>query len=66
MRSNAFGDLRFCGRDPIEVVDELRTQWLEAGPILGDEDQAQVTRFEDVLKRVLDAAGAAARAESRD
>jgi len=63
MRSNAFGDLRFSGRDPHEVVDELRTQWLEAGPVLDDEDRAQQTRFEDTIKRVLDAAGAAARAD---
>ena len=46
MRSNAFGDLRFSGRDPVEVVDELRTQWLEAGPVLDDEDRAQAARFE--------------------
>jgi hypothetical protein len=61
MRSNAFGDLRFSGRDPVEVVDELRTQWLEGGPILDDEDRAQQTRFDDLVKRVLDAAGAAAK-----
>ncbi|HSD88872.1 MAG TPA: DUF349 domain-containing protein, partial [Kofleriaceae bacterium] len=66
MRSNAFGDLRFSGRDPHEVVDELRTQWLEAGPVLDDEDRAQQTRFEDTIKRVLDAAGAAARADRDD
>lgn len=58
MRSNAFGDLRFSGRDPVEVVDELRTQWLEAGPVLDDEDRAQQTRFDDVLRRVLEAANA--------
>ena len=63
MRSNAFGDLRFSGRDPIEVVDELRTQWLEAGPVLDDEDRAQQTKFDELTKRVLDAAGAAAKAD---
>lgn len=63
MRSNAFGDLRFSGRDPVEVVDELRTQWLEAGPVLDDEDQAQQTRFDDVLRRVLDAANATEKPE---
>lgn len=63
MRSNVFGDLRFSGRDPVEVVDELRTQWIEAGPILDEADQAQAARFEDVVKRVLDAAGAAAKAD---
>jgi hypothetical protein len=63
MRSNAFGDLRFSGRDPVEVIDELRTQWLEAGPVVDDEDRAQQARFEDLTKRVLDAAGAAATAD---
>jgi hypothetical protein len=58
MRSNAFGDLRFSGRDPVEVVDELRTQWLEAGPVLDDEDRVQETRFDDVLRRALEAANA--------
>ncbi len=63
MQKNAFGDLRFSGRDPIEVADELRTQWIEAGPLLDDSDRAQGTRFEETLKKVLDAAGAAARAD---
>jgi hypothetical protein len=58
MRANAFGDLRFSGRDPIEVVDELRAQWADAGPMLDDADRAQATTFDDVCKRVLDAAGA--------
>ncbi|HEU4613564.1 MAG TPA: DUF349 domain-containing protein, partial [Kofleriaceae bacterium] len=65
MRSNAFGDLRFSGRDPVEVVDELRLQWLEAGPILDDADQAQQARFDELTKQVLDAAGAAAK-QDRD
>ncbi|NVB76929.1 MAG: DUF349 domain-containing protein [Kofleriaceae bacterium] len=66
MRSNAFGDLRFSGRDPVEVVDELRAQWSEAGPVLEDADREQVTRFDDIVKRVLDAAGAAAKADTRE
>ncbi|HEY4177529.1 MAG TPA: DUF349 domain-containing protein [Kofleriaceae bacterium] len=61
MSKNAFGDLRFSGRDPIEVVDELRTLWTESGPILDADDRAQVARFEDVVGRVLDGAGAKAR-----
>jgi hypothetical protein len=61
MRQNAFGELRFSGRDPVEVVDELRASWAEAGPILDDEDRAQRARFEDTIQRVLDAAGAKAR-----
>lgn len=60
MRSNAFGDLRFSGRDPVEVIDELRAQWADAGPLLEDADRAQATQFEDVCKRVLDAANASA------
>jgi hypothetical protein len=63
MQKNAFGDLRFSGRDPIEVVDELRASWAEAGPILDEDDRAQAARFEDTCKRVLDAAGAQPRAE---
>ena len=58
MRSNAFGELRFSGRDPVEVVDELRAQWADAGPLLDDSDRAQGAAFDDVCKRVLDAAGA--------
>ncbi|MEO8841531.1 MAG: DUF349 domain-containing protein [Kofleriaceae bacterium] len=60
MRSNAFGDLRFSGRDPVEVIDELRAQWADAGPLLEDADRAQATQFEDVCKRVLAAANASA------
>ena len=44
MRANAFGDLRFSGRDPIEVIDELRAQWADAGPMLDDADRAQGAR----------------------
>ncbi len=65
MRSNAFGDLRFSGRDPVEVVDEMQLQWLEAGPILDEADRAQQARFDELTKRVLDAAGAAAK-QDRD
>jgi hypothetical protein len=61
MRRNAFGDLRFSGRDPVEVVDELRASWSEGGPIIDDEDRAQQARFEETVARVLDAAGAKAR-----
>jgi len=64
MRSNAFGDLRFSGRDPIEVIDELRAQWADAGPLLDDADRAQGAEFEAVAKQVLDAAGPAAEARA--
>src|SRR6185503_16254095 len=50
MRSNAFGDLRFSGRDPVEVVDDLRAQWADAGPLLDDADRAQATRFDEVCE----------------
>jgi hypothetical protein len=68
MRSNAFGDLRFSGRDPIEVIDELRAQWADAGPLLDDADRAQGAEFEAVSKQVLEAAGPRAeeRAERND
>jgi len=61
MRQNAFGDLRFSGRDPVEVIDELRASWAEHGPILDDEDREQQARFEDTVQHVLDAAGVKAR-----
>jgi hypothetical protein len=61
MRQNAFGDLRFSGRDPVEVMDELRASWTECGPILDDDDREQLARFEDTVERVLDAAGGKAR-----
>jgi len=65
MRANAFGDLRFSGRDPVEVIDELRASWREAGPILDEIDRSQEARFDDICNQVLAAAGAAsgARAE---
>ena len=56
MRANAFGELRFSGRDPIEVVDELRVQWGEIGPILDDGDLA--AQFDAACTRALEAAGA--------
>lgn len=55
MRANAFGDLRFSGRDPVEVVDELRAQWAFAGPLLDADDHAQAERFEIGCQRVRDA-----------
>jgi hypothetical protein len=61
MRQNAFGALRFSGRDPVEVIDELRASWAEVGPVLSDEDHAQQARFDDTVQRVLDAAGARSR-----
>ncbi len=66
MQKNAFGDLRFSGRDPIEVIDELKTSWAEVGPILDEADRAQVARFDAVVAQVLDAAGAKARTERED
>jgi len=66
MRQNAFGDLRFSGRDPIEVADELRASWRDAGPILDDEDRAQAERFESTLGKVLEAAGATPRDRGGD
>lgn len=66
MRQNAFGDLRFSGRDPVEVMDELRASWIECGPILDDDDREQLARFEDTVERVLDAAGARARPSRGD
>ena len=63
MQKNAFGDLRFSGRDPVEVVDELRASWREVGPMFDDEDRAQAARFDETVEKVLAAAGATARPE---
>ncbi|HEX7841889.1 MAG TPA: DUF349 domain-containing protein, partial [Kofleriaceae bacterium] len=57
MRQNAFGALRFSGRDPVDVIDELRAGWAEVGPIFDDEDRAQQAAFDATVQRVLDAAG---------
>ena len=64
MRQNAFGDLRFSGRDPVEVIDELRASWAEGGPILDAEDRAQAERFDAIVARVLDASAAPPRDDS--
>ena len=63
MQKNAFGDLRFSGRDPVEVVDELRASWREVGPVFDDDDRAQAARFEKIVDQVLAAAGASERPE---
>jgi hypothetical protein len=65
MAKNAFGSLRFSGRDPVEVVDELRAAWREVGPELEDADGALGVRFAEVCAGVLAAAGAR-EAASRD
>jgi hypothetical protein len=44
------------------VIDELRAQWADAGPLLDDADRAQAAEFEHVTQKVLDAAGAQAQA----
>ncbi|MEO8705552.1 MAG: DUF349 domain-containing protein, partial [Kofleriaceae bacterium] len=66
MRQNAFGDLRFSGRDPIEVLDDLKRSWIDIGPILGDEDHELAERFEATIGRVLEANGRPARQPAED
>jgi hypothetical protein len=66
MRANAFGDLRFSGRDPVEVIDDLRTQWIEAGPILDEIDRSQEARFEDICEQVFANAKRPEPVEARD
>ncbi|MGE0547213.1 MAG: DUF349 domain-containing protein [Kofleriaceae bacterium] len=53
MSRNAFGDLRFSGRDPVEVIDELRAAWADVGPIIEDHDQQW--RFDEIIMAVLEA-----------
>jgi hypothetical protein len=57
LRKNAFGDLRFSGRDPVEVIEELRTAWAEIGPILDDDARRQADKFAAVCGQVLAAVG---------
>ncbi len=57
MGRNAFGDLRFSGRDPIEVLDDLKHEWNTVGPILDDADHALAERFEAAIGQVLEANG---------
>jgi Domain of Unknown Function (DUF349) len=66
MRQNAFGDLRFSGRDPVEVADELRANWRDSGPLLDDEDRAQADRFETTIAKVLQSAGGGAKRPERE
>lgn len=61
MRQNAFSGLRFSGRDPAEVVEELRAEWAETGPLFDDGDRDQQARFDETIARVLSAAGATER-----
>ena len=65
MRANAFGELRFSGRDPVELLEELRVQWNEYGPIVDDEDRAQLAAFQDACTKVVEAFGAEARFDER-
>ena len=62
MQKNAFGDLRWDGRDPVEVVEELRAAWLDAGPVFDEADRAQQAQFDAVVGRVLAAAGVTVKA----
>lgn len=57
MGRNAFGDLRFSGRDPIEVLEDLKHEWNLVGPILDATDDALAERFEAMIGRVLEAYG---------
>lgn len=61
MRQNAFSGLRFSGRDPAEVIEELRAEWAETGPLFDDSDRDQQARFDETVARVLSAAGATER-----
>ena len=65
MRSNAFGDLRFSGRDPVEVIDELRAQRGRRRPDPRRRPIARSRRaFEEVCEQVLANARAARRDDS--
>ena len=63
MGRNAFGDLRFSGRDPIEVLDDLKHEWNAVGPVFDDVDHELAQRFEATIARMLEANGRPARAD---
>lgn len=63
MGRNAFGDLRFSGRDPVEVLEDLKHEWNLVGPILDDADHALAEKFEAAIARVLEANGRTPRAD---
>lgn len=66
MRQNVFSGLRFSGRDPLEVIDELRAEWVETGPLFDGSDREQQQRFESTLAKVIAAAGVAERARDAE
>ncbi|MBK9032585.1 MAG: DUF349 domain-containing protein [Myxococcales bacterium] len=47
------------GRDPIEVIDEVRGRWATVGPIVGADAEAAAARFEELCVQVRTAHGAA-------
>ncbi len=55
MQANALfkGD----GRDPYEVIEELRAEWAAVGPVVGDDAEAQAAKFAEVSAAVLERAG---------
>jgi hypothetical protein len=66
MRANAFAGLRFSGRDPIEVMDELRAEWAAAGPSIGEEAEGLDERFRDAMAKASAAVGADRAPQPRD
>ncbi|MBZ0234044.1 MAG: DUF349 domain-containing protein, partial [Deltaproteobacteria bacterium] len=53
------------GRDPYEVVEELRAEWAVVGPVVGDEAEAQAKRFEELCLQVAGPARARPEREER-
>jgi Domain of Unknown Function (DUF349) len=56
LASNALGGLRM-DRDPREIVDELRAEWAQIGPVLDAAGEALAAAFEQTCARVVAAAG---------
>lgn len=52
MKKNAFGSLRFSGRDPVEYVEELRATYATVGPMIDDEDRAAAAAFAEVCEAI--------------
>lgn len=59
MASNAFGGLRFAGRDPVVTIDELRAEWRDLALLVPAAASSREASFRAACERVLGEAEAA-------
>jgi hypothetical protein len=53
LSANTFSEFRFAGKDPVEAVDDLRREWAEVGPDVGEDGERLRGEFAALCKRVL-------------